>query len=72
MNTHTDPRERVRLLTLEQASQLLSISKRTLERLISSGDFPRPLKLGRSSRVSVDDVGAYLDRLRIRSQGGRA
>ena len=72
MSTNTDPRERVRLLTLENAAQLLSISKRSLERLIAAGDFPRPLKLGRSSRVSVDDVSAYLDRLRLRSQGGHA
>jgi len=72
MNTHTDSRGQVRLLTLENAANMLSISKRTLERLISAGDFPRPFKLGRSSRVAVDDVNAYLDRLRVRSQGGRA
>lgn len=65
MSIH-DPRERVRLLTLENAARLLSISKRSLERLIAAGQFPAPLKLGRSSRIAVDDVDAYLERLRAR------
>ncbi len=57
---------RARLLTLEQAAQVLAISKRTLERLIVSGEFPRPLKIGRSSRVSSEDVDNYLQRLQQR------
>lgn len=54
---------RARLLTLEQAAGILAISKRTLERLISGGEFPRPLKIGRSSRVTSEDVDGYLERL---------
>lgn len=57
---------RIRLLTLEQASHQLAISKRTLERLIVGGEFPRPLKIGRSSRVRSEDVDTYLDRLQSR------
>jgi len=52
------------LLTLKQAALTLSISKRSLERLISSGTFPVPLKIGRSSRVSRDDIANYLEQLR--------
>lgn len=59
-------RDRVRLLTLEQAAGLLAISKRTLERLIAGGEFSPPLKIGRSSRVASEDVDAYLDRLQKR------
>lgn len=59
-------RERPRLLTLPQAAHVLAISKRTLERLIASGDFPRPLKIGRSSRVSSQDVESYLNGLHER------
>lgn len=59
-------RDRVRLLTLEQAAGLLAISKRTLERLIAVGEFSPPLKIGRSSRVASEDVDAYLDRLQKR------
>lgn len=59
-------RDRVRLFTLEQAAGLLAISKRTLERLIAGGEFAPPLKIGRSSRVTSEDVDAYLDRLQKR------
>jgi excisionase family DNA binding protein len=51
------------LLTLTSAAQRLSISKRTLERLISSGAFPPPVKIGRSSRVLRNDLTRYLDQL---------
>jgi excisionase family DNA binding protein len=59
-------RERVRLLTLEQAAGALAISKRTLERLIAGGEFPPPLKIGRSSRVSAEDLDGYLEYLQKR------
>ena len=60
------------LLTLKQAAELLAISKRTLERQVAVGNFPRPLKIGRSSRVSMQDVSSYLERLQMRRsvQGG--
>jgi excisionase family DNA binding protein len=51
------------LLTLPLAAQRLSISKRTLERLISAGVFPHPVKIGRSSRVPSGDLTRYLDQL---------
>jgi excisionase family DNA binding protein len=51
------------LLTLPLAAQRLSISKRTLERLISSGAFPPPVKIGRASRVPRGDLSRYLDQL---------
>lgn len=51
------------LLTLPQAAHTLTISKRTLERLIAAGDFPAPVKIGRSSRVPMADLAAYLERL---------
>ena len=54
------------LITLDQAAQRLAISRRTLERLISAGDFPSPLKLGRSSRVAVQDIDIYCEQLRAR------
>jgi excisionase family DNA binding protein len=64
MNVLGNPlQSRARLLTLEQAAEILAISKRTLERLIVSGEFPRPLKIGRSSRVSSEDLDSYLTQL---------
>jgi excisionase family DNA binding protein len=52
------------LITLNQAALALSISRRTLERLIAGGVFPVPLKIGRSSRVPSDDIANYLEQLR--------
>jgi excisionase family DNA binding protein len=54
------------LITLEQAAQRLAISRRTLERLMAAGEFPAPLKLGRSARVEAKDVDAYCVQLRAR------
>jgi excisionase family DNA binding protein len=52
------------LVTMKQAAAALSISKRTLDRLIAGGSFPPPLKIGRASRVSPADIATYLERLR--------
>ena len=51
------------LLTLQQTARSLSISKRTLARLISGGTFPSPVKIGRASRVPRSDIATYLDQL---------
>ena len=59
-----EPSEDRDLFTLPQAAQKLAISKRTLERLISGGVFPRPVKIGRASRVMTADISAYLEQLR--------
>ena len=47
-------------LTLDEASQLLLINRRTLEREIVRGRFPKPLKVGGSLRVPVPAFVAYL------------
>lgn len=52
------------LLTKSQAAASLSISKRTLDRLISAGTFPRPMRIGRASRVARADIAGYLEKLR--------
>ena len=54
------------LITLEQAARRLAISRRTLERLIATGEFPSRLKLGRASRLTVEDIDAYCAQLRSR------
>lgn len=53
--------ESVRLLTLKEAADRLAISKRSLEREIASGRFPKPVKIGgRSVRVSLDTLRSYI------------
>ena len=51
------------LLTLPQAARELAVSKRTLERLIAAGEFPSPVKIGRSSRIPSTDLTTYLGKL---------
>lgn len=52
------------LYTLAHAADRLSICRRSLERLISAGVFPRPVKVGSSSRVMHQDIANYLEQLR--------
>ncbi len=52
------------VLTASQVAARLTVSRRTLERLIAAGDFPAPLKIGRSSRFHPGDVATFLEKLR--------
>ncbi len=51
------------LLTIQEVAARLGICRRTLEREINRGRFPRPFKIGKSSRWEVGDVVAYIERL---------
>jgi excisionase family DNA binding protein len=51
------------LLSLDDAAQRLSVSRRTLEREIVHGRFPQPVKIGRSTRVSFAALEAYIRKL---------
>jgi excisionase family DNA binding protein len=62
-----DPFRGVRLVSLAGAAEVLAVSKRTLQRLIASGEFPAPVKVGAASRIRVEDLQRYIDR----QQGGR-
>jgi excisionase family DNA binding protein len=62
MNIIERPTEAL-LVTLKEAAIRLSLSKRTLHREISAGRFPRPVKIGRSSRIPVLALQAYVRRL---------
>lgn len=56
----TDPKK---LITMDEAAGLLSISRRHLEREIAAGRFPRPLKIGRATRVPQTMLERYLSEL---------
>ncbi|MDX2186634.1 MAG: helix-turn-helix domain-containing protein [Opitutaceae bacterium] len=51
------------LVTIDEAAKRLSLSKRTILREISAGRFPRPVKIGRSSRVPLADLARYIEKL---------
>jgi excisionase family DNA binding protein len=60
------------LLSKREAARSLGVCVRTLERLISAGSFPKPLKVGSASRFHPSDVSMYLERLMAqrRCEGG--
>ena len=64
MKRQEDVLSDVRSVSLIEAATSIGISKRTLYRLISAGEFPRPFKVGRSTRVLVADIRRYIDRQR--------
>lgn len=49
------------LLRIDEVGFLLSVSKRTVYRMISSGQIPA-LKVGQTLRVQVKDIDVYLKR----------
>lgn len=51
-------------LTLKEVAARLQVCRRTLEREIAAGRFPRPLRIGRSVRVPESDLVAFLAKLR--------
>ncbi|WP_414664113.1 helix-turn-helix transcriptional regulator [Horticoccus sp. 23ND18S-11] len=55
------------LITLKEAAARLSLSTRTLHREIAAGRFPRPVKIGRSTRVPLVALQTY-----VRSLSGGA
>ena len=56
--------EHQRLVSLEEVGRMLAASKRTVHRLIASGELPRPLRMGKLSRLTVEDVEAFIEKLK--------
>ena len=51
----------VRLIGEAEVARCLSVSARTVRRLVATGDLPSVL-IGRARRVHVDDVDAYISK----------
>jgi len=54
-----------KLISVKDAAKLMAISRRTVERLVSGGDLPRPIKIGGCSRFRIKDVTGYIERMEI-------
>jgi predicted DNA-binding transcriptional regulator AlpA len=52
-----------RLLGYPDLQQIFGLSRRTIERQVSQGRFPRPLKVGGAARWREETVRRHLDRL---------
>jgi excisionase family DNA binding protein len=53
--------EEYQLIRVNEVARLLAISRRTLERLVSAGKLPRPIKIGGCSRFRHSDIIAYIE-----------
>ena len=53
----------VKLRTRLQVAELLSVSERTVRRLVENGDLPAPVHIGRAVRWHECDVLDYVRRL---------
>lgn len=67
--TSPDHLRSLRLVSLNDAAETLAVSKRTLQRLIASGGFPPPVKVGAASRIRVEDLERYIERQRQMAGG---
>jgi len=50
-----------KLITVRELSGLLGMSKRTIWRLLSAGQVPQPVRIGRSTRWRLDEVRRWID-----------
>lgn len=57
------PQKPVQLVTINEAAARLAVCRRTIEREISAGRFPRPLKIGRATRIPLHAIQTYIDKL---------
>jgi excisionase family DNA binding protein len=51
-----------RLLTRDELSRMLKLSKRTISRMIATRKLPPPIRLGHSVRWREADISAWIDR----------
>ena len=51
----------IRLLTPKEAAEFLSVSIRTIQRLVSAGDL-RAVRISKSMRFRMDDLLHFVDR----------
>ena len=51
----------VRLVTVQQAAEMLAISERSAWRLVSTGAL-KSIKLGRSTRIRVESIDRLIER----------
>jgi len=59
------------LVSIPTAARHLNISVRGVYRLIASGDLPRPIKIGGSTKFFDHQLRAYMDALATRALNAR-
>lgn len=56
----------LKLLSILEVAEILDVSKRTVDRMIASGDFPI-VKVKGSTKILLSEVERYIERNTIRS-----
>jgi predicted DNA-binding transcriptional regulator AlpA len=56
--------ENDRLIAIKDLESFLGISRPTIYRLVACGKFPRPIRIGRSTRWLWSEVDRYIKRLK--------
>ncbi len=59
-----------RLISIREVGLRLNLSVRAVYRLISSNEFPRPVKVGGATRFYASDLDGYLSRLKEGRKSG--
>ena len=60
-NKHDQSPELIdRLLTIDEVRRIVGLSNATLYRLINRGQFPSPVRIGRTSRWPESEVSSFL------------
>ncbi|MDQ8195027.1 helix-turn-helix domain-containing protein [Coraliomargarita sp. SDUM461004] len=52
------------LHSMKSVANRISLSVREVYRLIAKGELPKPVKVGRASRLFESDIQTYLERLK--------
>ncbi len=48
------------LLSVKQVAELLALSSRTVWRLVSAGELPEPVRIGRAARWRMEDIEEFV------------
>jgi prophage regulatory protein len=62
------PSPRIRLLDIAQVSNALGLASSTNYQLVSEGEFPNPIKIGRQNKWRESTLIAWLDRREANAQ----
>lgn len=60
-----------RLVGLDKVAAMLDISLREVQRRIAAKDLPQPVKIGRLSKLPLDEVLGYIECLKSRRKGNQ-
>ena len=61
MSNHSQTPKPIRLLTPKEAAAFLSVSVRTIQRLVATGDL-RAVRISKSMRFQINDLLCFIER----------